>query len=302
MRESELLEVVERVRRATTSLLKDEDALEQPSMPLRGFASPELGLLRLASWLFALHRESGKEALSYVLELFARIGTVDISEHVADIQTLRTYFQHHLTRSTRDQGIRVAAELWLTGEADVSTGVSIDDWRSALDRLSRSAEQALTRIAEAAEVSLADDGREAVASQWASIKSRAIPAHEVDRHIEGLAAQMGLDELDVKVFRERHFAAWRKQLGVLNSNADPRTHLTRLIERELLNLRAVTPMPVAGEDVMDAFGLAPGPEVGSVLRTITAIHSESGGTREELLVRAAELLDLPIFFEQDGSS
>ena len=299
MSESDLLELVERVRRATASLLKDEGALEQPSMPLRGFATPELGVLRLASWLFALHRESGKEALNYLLELFSRIGTVDVSEHVTDIQTLRTYFQHHLTQSTRDERIRVAAELWLTSETDVPTGV--EEWQSALDRLSRSAEQALTRIAEAAEAALVDDGREPVASQWAINKSRAIPAHQVDRHIEGLADQMGLDELDVKAFRERHFASWRKQLEVLNSNADPRTHLTRLIERELLNLRAVTPMPVTGEDVMDAFGLAPGPGVGSVLRTITAIHTESGGTREELLMRAAELLDLPIYLEPDGS-
>lgn len=302
MTESDLLVLIERVRQATATLLRDDGALEQPSVALQGFASPELGVLRLSSWLFALHMESGKEALKYLVELFSRSGAVDVSEHVAEIQALRTYFQHHLTQSTRDERIRVTAELFLSTPGRGSTSGSVENWQAALDRLCVGAEEALTRIAEAAETALLDDGREAVASQWAMNKLRAIPAHEVDSLIEGLAAQMGLDALDSKAFRERHLASWRKQLEVLNSGADPRKHLTGLIERELLNLSLLTPMPVTGEDVMDAFGLEPGPKVGSTLRAIRNIHSESGGTREELLSRAAEILGLPIYLETDNPS
>lgn len=296
MSEADLLELVEKLRAALVTLLDDEDALTGPSVPLRGFNDPELGVLRLASWLYALQNESAKDAFTYLLDIVWNTPVVDLSSHMAIVRKLRTYFQHHLAESSRDEAIRQEVETWMASGA----GFDEDDpahWRSSLSKLAGDATQGLLSLVAGVEDATKLETASAVSSQWAIYKERAIPAHVVDSRIAILAEQIGLSDLNVKSFRDRYFSTWKKNLQLLNANADPTAYLDGLIERELLNLQQVMPMPVSGEDVMDAFGLAPGREVGSILRTVSKLHSESGGTKEELLRQAATILDLEIYLD-----
>lgn len=288
--ETALLLSADQLLEAVNALLGDSSALSLPSQQLRGFATPELGVLRLASWLFSFRRESARNALDFVLDASGHNSQNEAKSRDLILHCLRTYFQHHLTNSPGDRLKRQQAQDWLGGDARFENEESTD-WASALRRLTIEAERLLEQsTALAKSMTGGDDMPNSVAERWGTYQERSVPAHEVDELIQGRAELLGLGKLDVRVFRERHYAGWRKQLQLLAQNSSPREFLGGLIERELLNVMRSTPLPVSGDDVMDAFGVPPGRDVGVILATVERLHAESPGTKDELLHRAAESL------------
>jgi hypothetical protein len=207
---------------------------------------------------------------------------------------LRTYFQHILTNSPGDSLKRQQAEDWLGGDARFDNEESTD-WASALHRLTSEAKQMLEQSTAIAKSMGGDDLANSVGERWGIYRERSIPGHEVDELIQERADLFGLTNLNVQVFRESHYAGWRKQLQLLPQNSSAKDFLGGLIERELLNVMRSSPLPVSGDDVMDAFGVPPGREVGDILAMVERLHAEAPGTKDELLHRAAETLGRPLY-------
>lgn len=293
--EAALLSSADQLREAVAALLGDSSALSLPSQELRGFATPELGVLRLASWLFSFRRESARNALDFVLDASGQDSQSEAKSRDLLLHYLRTYFQHHLTNSPGDSLKRQQAQDWLGGDAPFENEESTD-WASALRRLTSEAKRLLEQsTALAKSMTGGDEMPNSVAERWGIYQERSIPAHEVDELIQERADLLGLGNLDVQVFRERHYAGWRKQLQLLTQNISPRDFLGGLVERELVNVMRSAPLPVSGDDVMDAFGVRPGREVGVILAMVERLHAETPGTKDELLHRAAEALGRPLY-------
>lgn len=172
----------------------------------------------------------------------------------------------------------------------------VAEWGQAVEKMEVSAEvelrALLDRLAEYSDPPL----RELMAEQWSRSQAREFSPHEVDELVESTAGELGMEYVRVQPFREAHYSSWKAQVRVIDSKIDPRAYLVGLIERELLKLLETKPLPVTGSDVMDAFGIGPGPEVGRILKVIKKLHEEDEGSKEQLLDRASKKLGFRLYF------
>ena len=110
---------------------------------------------------------------------------------------------------------------------------------------------------------------------------------EFDAVISVVASDLGLTHLDIPKFRALHYERWLRQLELLSGGYEFEVEARRLIEFVVVS-DVATAMPITGRDVIDEFGLEPGPGVyASLLRARELFIAEPCG-RDELLRRLAE--------------
>jgi hypothetical protein len=283
-----------RFQTAIGALLSDEEAGVAPSLRLRRFDEPELGLLRLSSWLFSLNRESSKEAIEFLRRVVPTGSYAAYDDHVRLVSNLRTYFQHHLSESQRDSKIREDAREFL----DIRGTHGEDQilWNSALDGLVADFVSSIEIIARSLEDLISDpDLADLTKASWAIYRAKAVPPHEADRIVEQVATQLGLEHIDPRAFREKHFSTWRRQLDLLSDETDPREYLAGMVERALLNVLKDVPLPVSGADIIDSFGIPPGPRIGEILQAVKISHADAPKSKQVLLEEVADRFGLTLY-------
>lgn len=279
--------------------LLESDATELPSVKIRTVEAHEGDFVRLASWLYAFRRESARHALDFLVTQVVRSAP---EERARQIGALRTYFQHHLPESSSSTSPRQAAERHIAVLSGNSAGDPID-WESALAGLEGLTVSLLQDYAEmVAELARRDaDDDSDLRSAWSLHRSRTVTAETVDPVIRRLADEIGSDALDVPTFRNRHAARWESELRSTTFRTDPSAYLEQIVLRDMLSLMRHAPMPLTGVDVMDAFGIAPGPLVGDALLAAQRAWDDAEAllSKAELIARVADALQLtPIQMEE----
>jgi hypothetical protein len=275
--------------RELNTLCGDESAAEMPSLSLSLSGFRDEDVILLSSWLHSLYRESARMALEFVSAL---AGDDPDSDHRADVIVLRTYFQHHLGSSSDDAAKRARAESFVVGGLGSAHN---PDWASAHAMLRSRAIEAIARnlgqLRRVADPDLAEVHREV----WRFRKARDVRPDTVDPIIRSVVEEVGFDQLDVAAFRKRHIASWQVELRNQATKSDPTEYLRSIVRRDLLRMTANPPMPIGGVDVMDAFGISPGPEVGRVLieaQRIWESHADKRPSSRTLLAEVADSLGL----------
>lgn len=129
-----------------------------------------------------------------------------------------------------------------------------------------------------------DDSRERIILQWDVRLQRTHPPHEFDRVISIAAADMGRENLDPVRFRKRYYDKWVAELRMLRGGYSFDAEARKLIENALLT-EAIPVLPITGADIMEEFGLAPGPDVGKLLKRAKGINDAAPCSRAELLAK-----------------
>ena len=106
--------------------------------------------------------------------------------------------------------------------------------------------------------------------------------HEFDSLISIIAADMGHDGLDPVRLRLRFYDGWSRQLDLLSGDFEFEVEARKLIEHTLLS-ETTAVLPLTGKDVMEEFGIAPGPEVGRMLQRASAIYMSTPCSRKDLI-------------------
>jgi hypothetical protein len=81
-----------------------------------------------------------------------------------------------------------------------------------------------------------------------------------------------------------YYDKWIQDLDLLEANHHFETEARKLIEYVLMT-EATPVLPITGRDIMEEFAVAPGPEVGQLLKHARTIYECEPCSRSELLSR-----------------
>jgi hypothetical protein len=258
------------------------------SLEMPRFEPPELGFLRSVSWLFVLYYESGKVGVGFLVDRLDSYGLDTdgrMSRHPSVVQHLRTSLQHNLDLSKpRDSGIQAASQAWLKRQCGTAVPGSEDQWASALFGLLQEALEFMGALSAVLRKIEQDESRDAICRDWQFRIRRYHPPHEFDELIARTAVDMGRDHVDAPRLRMRFYDKWTQELSLLDGEYNFNVEARRLVEGVLLT--DVTPvLPITGADIMEVFGISPGPRVGELLDWARKIYESEPCTRDVLLER-----------------
>ncbi len=246
----------------TTGLLFQEVTVGVPKLTGNN-EGLELAFLQTVSWLYVLYKESGRDRLEFVLTKGALYGLNTDSwceKHIRFVDRLRTYFQHNLNRSRKDD--RATEELvqkWLKGQCDGSLPTGDELWLRCVMGLVVDAEHCLETVESVLSSIETDEFRDVILEDWAQ-KSKNLQAHEFDPLIQEIAAEIGRDdlmELDIAVsVRKKYAGDWTQSLKHVMKNKDQKEEAKKYIYATLVTLAQRHPL-LPGE-IAARFGIPAG--------------------------------------------
>ena len=202
------------------------------------------------------------------------------------VKSLRTHLQHNLNpRHDHDKGVQEISENWMREKCGTPLpGTEEQWWLTCLLALLSEALQFIEALAVTVRGIEKDESREAICREWASRVSKSHSPAQFDILITEVAIDMGRENIDAVRIRARFYDQWEQELSLLQPNYEFRTEVRKLIERALLSV--LTPvLPITGRDIMEAFGIPPGPKVGQLLGRAQKIYAARPCNREELIAQ-----------------
>ena len=247
----------------------------------------EASFLRLVAWSYVMVFEAGRVAVPYLMEMrvYQDEPYSDPKKSCRNIHALRPWSSHNLGFSSeRDVEISQRVQLWFKDACGEYPPGDTGSWGRCFQALCSEIEIIATYCQRVvtAELSDPDDGEAARVDLRRRIE-RAWPAQEYHVLVGDAAVRLGLGiAIDAKKFSNPRLPKWRQFLETLPDQDDPKGHMIRLIERDLLDLAADV-LPIDGRDVMNALKLKPGPAVGDALLRARELF-RSGIREPELLL------------------
>ena len=245
----------------------------------------ETSFLRLVSWSYVLLFEAGRVSIAYLLQLPSgaqglRADPVSARELVHD---LRTWSFHNLGfLSDRDRAISRRVRRWFIQTCGTSPPHNRKGWRLCFLALCEDVHAIVDHCQGAMSTVLsADDDGEAATKDLRRRIDRAWPASEFHRLIADASVRLGI-VIDPQRFSEGRLGSWRKYLECIPNSDDLVRQVLRIMERDLL-AHVEDVLPIDGRDVMEALNLAPGPEVGSMLRRARDVFRSGVRDRQAIL-------------------
>lgn len=264
------------------------------SLRMPNLSPPELGFVRSVSWLWALYGEAGAPNVQFLGDRLTAYGLdpdCSLSAHPETVQHLRAFGQHHLDPATpRNRRIQQHCEHWFQQNCGTAHPGSDDEWGACLLGLLGEAIAFFQALLMCTRHIEKDESRDRIIQDWDLRRKRYHPAHEFDALILEVAADMGRDAVDAVRLRKRFYDRWTGELRLLQGNYDFKTEARKLIEHVLLQ-ESTPVLPITGHDIIDRFGLAPGPQVGDLLDRARALYSATPCPRDELLERLRTEVD-----------
>jgi hypothetical protein len=282
-----LKEAIDRV----TSKLDGIEGIEtgvfsELSLPMPRFSPAELGFLRMVSWLYVLYNESGKINVDFLSERFSAYELDpdgELSAHRRTVQQLRTFLQHNLDPGEpHNRRIQEACEDWFRCHCGTPHPGTEEQWRSCLVVLLGEALSFFEALQKCIRCIEQDESHEQIAQSWDFRRKRYHPPHQFDRLISIVSADMGRESLDVVRLRKRFYDKWAKELQSLQGNYEFEVEARKLIEHALLH-ETTGVLPITGYDIMEKFGISPGPQVGQILRQARSLYNVNPCSRDDLL-------------------
>lgn len=265
------------------------DLLPRTSLRLRGEAVPEAGFIRLVSWLWSLYHETGRQQIEALKNLSSVKLPVSAIKHLGNTVDLRTSLQHHLDTNTADNRRKSErADAWLSAHTEAVEVDSPDEWEGALRALCAEAEGFAAAVYEVLNALLHSD----LALEFAELLTvrleRTVAAHELDRMIDELKMTYGVEHLDTRAFRDRYYQGWRDRTRLLSSDQDPRAYMRALAEQALSQHVQGEPAPLTGDEIIDIFGIRPGPDVGRLKRRAEELAASGMRSKRDIVEALAD--------------
>lgn len=249
----------------------------------------ELGFLRAVSWLYVLYKEAGKVSIPFLVDKFDVYGLDDerrVRDHLTLVEYLRTYFQHNLNLlGSGDQRKKLRCEDWFAARSGTRDPVREGDWERCLQALLEEAlllQSALKMTMESIEN---DESRPEICDQWVFRINRYHAPHEFDPLISMIAGNFGLSWINVVKVRKKHYDDWTNALELLEPGYCFHEQATILVEKTLLDQPTTECIPINGEDIINHFGLEPGPTVGRLRERALELYRLERCDRATLLRR-----------------
>jgi hypothetical protein len=248
----------------------------------------ELGFIRSVSWAFVLLHEAGRASVK-LLEGFtanARPSERDeLNRNLELVNELRTFLQHDLERtSLRNAALDARCAGWFKESCGTAVPSTEEEWAACLlkflERVEKSLEILVRSIREIEKHAAATE----IFQTWSVRKKRTWAPYDFDSLIAGIASDLGRVGVDVVRFRKRYADRWIRALELLSEQSDPKIEIRKLIEFALINDDAHV-LPITGDDLMNAFGIPPGPVVGKLLREAKSLYDHAPCSGPELLTR-----------------
>ena len=265
-------------------------ALRQPDVG----RNPELAFIQLVTWLYVHYVEAGQPGLNFLMKQAESVasGTANTRRHIETAMHLRTSLQHNLDLS-KDRNIEIERRCgeWFSNACGYVQPRTDDEWHMCT-------RQILVEAAELIEASLStvrqiesSGFRDTILTQWQRKLDRHHDAAEFDRIVEIVCTDLGHAAMDVVAFRNRHLAAWRKQIEKLNDGFDFEYEARRLVEDALLSERPRL-IPIIGTDIIEELGIPAGRDVGRALEIARDFFQDGTFDRADLLEKVREKMDL----------
>lgn len=270
------------LRRSLTSFV-GSDALAEVTVRPPVDGQGEISFLRLVAWSYVLIFEVGRIAIPFLLRWSGAYQEQQASMEL--IRALRTWSVHNLgLDSERDLQLSRQVERWFLHTCGQSPPENRVNWNVCFDRACGLVDGVVQQCQRAvADVLSSDDGGEAVINDLRYRIERSWAPHRFDALAGDVATRLAI-RVDVMKFRRSKVDGWRAFLLDLADDDDPAEAMERLMERDILEYVDGV-LPISGRDIMAAFDLPPGPEVGSMLRLARELFAT--GTRDKNSLLAA---------------
>jgi hypothetical protein len=268
------------------SNVKDIDYIfDYISLEMPKLSHPELGFIRIVSWLYVLYYEAGKINVDFISQRFEAYN-IDSDEnlkmHFSNVHDLRTFLQHNLNSDREhDSKIDKICTNWFKRNCSTWVPNSDSEWESCLESILLNSIEFLKGLESCFREIEKDDSYTQIVEQWVLKRQQYHPPHDFERMIQLTANDMGRDNIDSKKICNKYMGGWKNELGLLKSDYDFAYEVRRRVENVLLNDVSLI---ITGKDIIDR-GITPGPDVAVYLKKADLIYKNSENTfsKEELL-------------------
>lgn len=275
-------------------LKKTPAIFDKTSHRIPHLRNPELGFIRVSSWLYVLFFETGKIGVRFLEEQFDGYQidhNCHLAKHTVLIHALRTFSQHNLNlTTTSDMEVLETCNEWFRSACGTSTPTQDEEWFECLKRLLQEATEYLNGLARCLRCIEKDESRNEIQKKWLFRKDHYHPPHEFDALISITAADIGRNFLDIVPFRKRNYDRWVQQLNLFQ-NYDFQVEARKLIEDSIIkDLPSI--IPVTGKDIIQHLNIPPGPEIGNLLTIARKKYQDNPYyTKEQLLNTLRDISD-----------
>ncbi len=275
-------EVVNRSRQ----LLDGRDAFSQMQVRLPHASHAELSFYQTVTWLYAFYVEAGRVSFRLLvprLEVYGLDEGMRNSRHFRDIRDLRTYLQHNLTlTSVREVKLQERCARWFVQHCGSAMPGDDEEWQRALFGVLESSYHFLSSINACVRMIEQDSSREVILEQWIVRLERHHDLHEYLKVVEAVIHDLGQPWLDAERIGNSHYGSWSSHIRSLSAGYNFEYEARRLVEQTIMNDYDL-PLPITGADIMREFGLAPGRDVGRMLRKARSLYRHTPRGREQLI-------------------
>lgn len=258
----------------------DNISLEMPKL-----SHPELGFIRIVSWLYVLYYEAGKINVDFISQRFEAYN-IDSDEnlkiHFSNVHYLRTFLQHNLNSEHKhDSNIAEICKEWFKNNCGTWVPDSDPEWKKCLESILLNSIDFLKGLEGCLREIEKDDSYNQIVEQWVFKRKQYHPPHEFEKVIQLTANDMGRDDFDSKKMCNKYMGEWKNELQLLKSDYDFAYEVRRRVENVLLNDVSLI---ITGKDIIDR-GITPGSDVAAYLKRADLIYknSENIYSKEELL-------------------
>lgn len=249
----------------------------------------EASFLRLTAWCFSLLFEAGRYSIPFLLDLNVGGALQSSQQHKntrQNVQRLRSFVSHNLGFDDRhDMAVRKQVSDWFVETCGSALPASKEDWAKCFSRLSRDVREVVRHCsATLSSVLSTPEDRDLIIEDLRRRLKRILKPHEFDQIVEDSAARLG-ERINSRAFRDTHIGSWQRYLATLPDDADPKPELERLIDGQVAD-HFRSQLPVRAQEIMDAFELEPGPEVGQAIEIVRRLFGTGVRDKADLLAKA----------------
>lgn len=258
---------------------------------------PVHGFYTSISWLYVTYFEAGPVSIKFLSER-ARAFNLDpdgrLARHHYLVHAFRTFLQHNLNIETReDLAKKERCIEWIQDCLGINGAERNNiwpktqvQWKVLLSALLNEALQFMQLLESTVKVIKEDESSDLIIKVWISRVTRENSLSDWKLIADQVASDIGLESLNVSSLCRKHVEKWNQRLRALKEDCDFSLEARKLIEQTILNEERL-PIPLTGLDIMEQFGIPPGPKVKDLLIDAQKLFFERPCCKEDLLALLA---------------